>query len=169
EASGRIKLIDFGLSRIWDAQDICGDMSRRCGTVNYMAPEVLETKYSHKADMWSLGVISFMLMSGKCPFYASSCDGFTKEVITANIKECSYEYEGEIWSDVSKEARDFVERLLVLDTSKRMDAKEALAHPWFLRSSSSDEDQSRTRRRARVDAKMLEGWRRFASFRPALR
>merc|ERR1719502_2655842 len=102
----RIKLIDFGLSRIWDAQEV-GTMSRSCGTVNYMAPEVLENKYGNQADMWSLGVIVFMLLSGKCPFYASSCDGFTREVVASSIRDCQYEYGEDDWRDVSPEARDF--------------------------------------------------------------
>jgi len=170
----RVKLIDFGLSRIWDPQDVQGSLSRSCGSVNYMAPEVLASKYhGQKADMWSFGVISFMLISGECPFYASSCDGFTREVIQSCIKEFTFERDTSLWEKVSPEAQDFVERLLVRDPSQRMGAREALAHPWILHScgpvgATGLEESFASRSCSHAD-RLLEGWRRFASFSPAAR
>jgi len=165
----RVKLIDFGLSRIWGAQEV-GTMSRSCGTVNYMAPEVLESKYGHKADLWSLGVIVFMLLSGKAPFYAQSCDGFTRDVVASSIREGAYEYSPSDWKDISPEAKDFVEQLLQHEVCKRMDAHQALAHPWLQQARNSGfEGVSKSREIAKVDVKMIEGWRRFADFSAPLR
>lgn len=168
----RVKLIDFGLSRVWDAEDVHGHMSRSCGTVNYMAPEVLEGCYGQKADLWSMGVIVFMLLSGKCPFYAHSCDGFTREVIASSIREASFEYCREDWCEVSAEARDFVNRLLVKDPAGRMDAREALAHPWLRQCCGffgEVQGKCKSRQMAQVDSKMLDSWRRFAQLSPTMR
>eukprot|EP00931_Biecheleriopsis_adriatica_P056037 TRINITY_DN33213_c0_g1_i1.p1 TRINITY_DN33213_c0_g1~~TRINITY_DN33213_c0_g1_i1.p1 ORF type:complete len:588 (+),score=115.96 TRINITY_DN33213_c0_g1_i1:42-1805(+) len=170
----RVKLIDFGLSRIWDPQDVHGSLQRSCGSVDYMAPEVLDGSYGQKADMWSLGVIVFMLLSGKCPFRASSCNGFTRDVVLSRIRECNYVCEGETWAHLSPEARDFVNRLLEKDPDRRMDASEALNHPWMLPSCSIPQGVAHgradrcSRRCAPVDGRLLRGWRRFASLSPVL-
>jgi calcium-dependent protein kinase len=97
------------------------------GTAYYMAPEVIEGNYSKKCDIWSIGVIAFMLLSGKAPFYGRNNDeifAMAKVPVVFPDKE---------WSNdkISQESRHFVEYLLTLSESKRPDAEKALAHPFI--------------------------------------
>ena len=101
-------------------------MRKVAGTSYYMAPEVLRGDYSEEADMWSFGVVVFMLLSGRCPF-----GGKDDEQIQANVLRGKYLFKKGAWEGVSNEAKDFINKLLVQDYKKRMTAKEALQHPWM--------------------------------------
>eukprot|EP01017_Pseudomicrothorax_dubius_P012592 TRINITY_DN15281_c0_g1_i1.p1 TRINITY_DN15281_c0_g1~~TRINITY_DN15281_c0_g1_i1.p1 ORF type:complete len:530 (-),score=103.40 TRINITY_DN15281_c0_g1_i1:81-1670(-) len=122
-----IKIIDFGLSK--NFRDV--SMSTVVGTALYVAPEVLKgTPYSEKCDEWSLGVNMFVLLSGTPPFQGQN----NKEVFK-NVSVGKYSMSGSEWRNVSREAKDLISKLLVVDPAKRLSAEEALRHPWFRRPS----------------------------------
>mmetsp|Transcript_60134 Transcript_60134/g.196409 ORF Transcript_60134/g.196409 Transcript_60134/m.196409 type:complete len:637 (-) Transcript_60134:434-2344(-) len=121
--SNFIKLIDFGLAKF------CGEgecMTDCCGTVSYMAPEVLRQKYTVQSDMWSVGVIAYVLLAGCMPFRNES-----EEQTIKDIRKANYSLEGKEWSGVSPLALDFVRSLLELRPEVRLTAEQALQHPWL--------------------------------------
>ena len=132
EASN-IMLIDFGL-----AGDVGnGPLSTPCGTAHYVAPEVLAAKaYDAKADMWSLGVIIYMLLCGFPPFF--DAQGNQKRLYKL-IKLGKYRFPSPYWDYVSENAKDLVRNLLVLDPAKRCSATEVLAHKWVHKSAEIEE------------------------------
>ena len=93
-----------------------------------MAPEVLRGSYSQSADLWSIGVITFMLLSSAMPFY-----GRKREDVIYQIMSCDYRYKGRRWRRVSDQAKDFVDSLLVYDAEERPTAAEALSNLWLNR------------------------------------
>ncbi|KAL1499336.1 hypothetical protein AB1Y20_011543 [Prymnesium parvum] len=122
-----IKITDFGLSKIF-ADDLQGEvvMKTACGTPGYVAPEVLTHEiYSEQVDMWSIGVIVYILLCGFPPFYGDNDAQMFKK-----IKAGSYKFLAPYWDPISAEAKDFVSKLLVVDPKKRMTSVEALKHPW---------------------------------------
>ncbi|KAL9188089.1 hypothetical protein ACHAXT_006467 [Thalassiosira profunda] len=121
-----IQIIDFGLAR----RHYGGEppMSTILGTPYYIAPEVLKKRYGKECDLWSVGVIAYILMVGYPPF-----NGASNEEIHRSVLGGRYRFHSEDWKDISPEARDFVKRLLQKDPRKRMTAEEALCHPWLVR------------------------------------
>lgn len=120
-----IKIIDFGLSR----QHLHGmelPMSTIVGTPYYIAPEVLRKKYDRSCDLWSVGVIAYILLCGYPPFNGGNNHDTHRAVLRGE-----YRFHASDWQDISVEARDFVRRLLVGDPRKRMTVDQALNHPWF--------------------------------------
>jgi len=118
-----LKLIDFGLSTHY----IPGHrLSRVVGSSYYVAPEVLKKSYTEACDLWSLGVIVYMLLSGAPPFY-----GKNDEAIKASIVNGEYTFPHELFRDVSDEAMAFVSTLLSYNTDYRYTADQALTHPWL--------------------------------------
>jgi len=119
-----IAIADFGLSKIVGQQMM---MQTACGTPSYVAPEVLNASgYGKEVDMWSIGVITYILLCGFPPFY-----GDTVPEIFEQIMEANFDYPEEYWGSVSKEAKDFINKLLVVDSDKRLTASDALRHPWL--------------------------------------
>jgi calcium/calmodulin-dependent protein kinase I len=128
-----VKITDFGLSKIF-ADDLAGEviMKTACGTPGYVAPEVLTSKsYSSQVDLWSVGVIVYVLLCGFPPFYGENDAQMFKK-----IKAGSYKFLSPYWDPISADAKDFVSKLLVVDPTKRMTAAEALDHRWLGRTSS---------------------------------
>lgn len=121
--SERLKLIDFGFSRVVSGSDETLEMP--CGTLHYTPPEVLQRRYTSKCDLWSLGVITYMLLLGRPPFR-----GENNRRIAAAIVRGEFSREAP-WRRLSSEAQDFVEQLLTKDPSRRPDAQRALEHPWL--------------------------------------
>eukprot|EP00980_Cylindrotheca_fusiformis_P005411 scaffold1157_cov122-Cylindrotheca_fusiformis.AAC.3 len=119
-----IKIIDFGLSRFDDSPS--GIMKTRVGSPYYVAPEVLNGAYTNKCDIWSVGVIAYLLLCGFPPFNGDS-DG----EILFTIKNANLSFPSPEWDDISPMAKDFVMALLDRDPSKRLSASEALKHPWI--------------------------------------
>jgi len=117
-----VRLIDFGLSK----QSKKKVMHTVAGTPFYMAPEVLNENYSQKADIWSLGVLLYTLVSGYLPFQGSN----NREVFT-RIKGADFHFDHKEFNDISKECKDLISKLLVVDTKKRFDGLQALQHSWF--------------------------------------
>ncbi|CAK0838397.1 unnamed protein product, partial [Prorocentrum cordatum] len=97
-----------------------------CGTLAYVAPEVLGGSYDCACDLWSLGVCVFILLSGYMPFDGSDMN----QVLL--IKSGKWDFEDPVWERVSEKAKDFIRKLLVVDPTKRMTAAEALRHPWLV-------------------------------------
>lgn len=93
-----------------------------------MAPEVLQGKYSKQADLWSVGVIAFMLLSSQMPFY-----GAQRRDIIDKIVSGQFEFKGRCWRQVSQHGKDFVKQLLVLDPNYRLTADSALHSLWLNR------------------------------------
>lgn len=119
-----LKLADFGLSKIID-QDV--SMKTVCGTPGYCAPEVLLGKpYSKAVDMWSVGVITYILLCGFEPFYDDRGD----TAIYKKILRADYAFISPWWDDISLSAQDFISKLLVTDPNKRLSANQAMSHPW---------------------------------------
>lgn len=143
----RVKLIDFGLSASFQ---ISVPMTNACGTLYYVAPEVLRQKYDKKCDMWSLGVITYILLDGRAPFYGKD-DRTTYQL----IRRGSFSFPPQRWCHISAEARRFVSDLLRVDVNIRMDAEQALAHVWLAAASLDTEAP------AQLDASVLQGLRAF--------
>ena len=120
-----IKVIDFGLSKKFVSSRL-GIMKEGVGTLYSMAPQVLQGVYTSKADMWSVGVISYMLLSSHRPFYHKK-----RAVMIDKIMRCDYNFRKDYWKPVSDEAKDFLTKLLVMDPKIRYDAKAAQAHEWM--------------------------------------
>lgn len=123
EGSAHLKLIDFGFSKVWESSS---NVQASIGTLSYVAPEVLQKRISDQSDLWSLGVIVFILLAGYMPF-----DGCEEEQVKA-IAAGSYKMKPERWEHVSKDACDFVRSLLQVDTNLRLTADQALAHSWIV-------------------------------------
>ncbi|XP_061878534.1 myosin light chain kinase 2, skeletal/cardiac muscle isoform X3 [Entelurus aequoreus] len=122
--TNKIKIIDFGLARIYKPRE---KLRVNFGTPEFLAPEVINYDFvSFNTDMWSLGVITYMLLSGLCPFLGDD----DNETLN-NILACQWNLEEQEFVDTSEEAKDFISRLLVVNKSWRMGASEALRHPWL--------------------------------------
>jgi calcium-dependent protein kinase len=121
----KIKIIDFGTSQAFKVGSK-KKMEERYGTPYYIAPDVLNKSYNEKCDIWSLGVILYILLVGYPPFNGSD----DKKIIDA-VKKGKYTLEEPEWDDVSEEAVDLVKKCLTYDPEKRISASDALEHAWF--------------------------------------
>ncbi len=120
-----IRLLDFGLSKIINPTEKC---TEPYGTLSYVAPEVLTEKpYDQRVDLWSIGIITYLLLCGCLPFVD---DHSEKEIAKQTINN-AVPYPPEIWCKLSKESKDFVNRLLQKDPDKRMTIKQILEHEWI--------------------------------------
>ncbi|NWI22662.1 KCC4 kinase, partial [Sula dactylatra] len=119
-----LKIADFGLSKIVEDQVT---MKTVCGTPGYCAPEILRgCAYGPEVDMWSLGIITYILLCGFEPFYDERGDQY----MFKRILNCEYDFVSPWWDDVSLNAKDLVKKLIVLDPKKRLTTLQALQHPW---------------------------------------
>ncbi|XP_073006152.1 calcium-dependent protein kinase 10-like isoform X2 [Typha latifolia] len=117
-----LKTIDFGLSIFFRPGDTFTDV---VGSPYYVAPEVLKKKYGPEADIWSAGVIIYILLCGVPPFWAESEQGIFEEVLHGNL-----DFQSEPWPSISESAKDLLRKMLVRDPKKRLTAHEVLCHPW---------------------------------------
>lgn len=121
-----VKLIDFGLATKYLSNEY-KYMRERVGTVYTMSPQVIQGRYGKSCDLWSIGVITYMLLSGgQMPF-----PGKRRSQIVKMIMQCKFSFRGEQWSKVSKEAKDFIASLLQIDPLDRPTAEEALKSKWM--------------------------------------
>mmetsp|Transcript_28057 Transcript_28057/g.61129 ORF Transcript_28057/g.61129 Transcript_28057/m.61129 type:complete len:734 (+) Transcript_28057:58-2259(+) len=121
--TSEVKVIDFGLSKKYLPTDRLHD---GVGTFYSMAPEVIRGDYDSKADLWSIAVIAFMLLSSQMPFY-----GKDQNVVIKKILSGKYRMLGRSWQKVSEEGKDFVRSLLIRDPNDRPSAGKALRHNWI--------------------------------------
>jgi calcium-dependent protein kinase len=126
-----IKLIDFGCSKFFTKET---KYSGVVGSSFYCAPEVVNNQYDEKSDLWSCGVIMYVLLSGKAPF----C-GFDEVDLTENIQKGEFNFDYEEFSNVSKSAKELINFLLNKNPKKRISARQALKHSWFTSDSCFDE------------------------------
>ncbi|KAL7534676.1 hypothetical protein ACHAXR_006030 [Thalassiosira sp. AJA248-18] len=120
----QMKLADFGFAtRVYEPRSL----TKQCGTPFFVAPEVLlRSNYDQQSDMWSCGVIMFLLLGGDLPFM-----GRSQRDLFRNIVMGKYEFQEEGWAHVSEEAKDLVKKLLVTDPSIRLSSRDAMASPWM--------------------------------------
>jgi len=119
-----VRLIDFGLARRHDRND--GPMSNPVGTAYYMAPELLKGRYDSACDVWSAGVVAYIMLCGYPPF-----NGSTDSEIQDATRRGRLHFAGGAWLTKSDDCVDFVRCLLRRDPRKRFTAREALMHPWI--------------------------------------
>jgi len=121
----RVVIADFGLSKIFDSGEA---LETSCGTPDYVAPEVItaEGSYDKSVDMWSCGVITYVLLCGFSPFLSSTQTGLFEKII-----KCEYDFPDPEWSTISEEAKDFIRHLLVKDPKERWTATQCKDHPWL--------------------------------------
>ena len=124
-ATADIRLLDFGLSKIVGNDEKC---TEPYGTLSFVAPEVLQGKpYDKSVDLWSIGIITFLLLCGYMPFDDKHSE---REIARQTIQD-PVPYENKIWSKLSPEAKTFVDGLLQKKPEKRYSIKEVLEHPWI--------------------------------------
>ncbi|GAB4851765.1 cyclin-dependent serine/threonine protein kinase [Ancistrocladus abbreviatus] len=123
EENSPLKAIDFGLSDYVKPDERLNDI---VGSAYYVAPEVLHRSYGTEADMWSIGVIAYILLCGSRPFWARTESGIFRAVLKADPS-----FDEAPWPSLSSDAVDFVKRLLNKDYRKRLTAAQALSHPWL--------------------------------------
>merc|ERR1711874_767653 len=123
DAESKIMISDFGLSKMEES----GVMATACGTPGYVAPEVLAQKpYGKAVDVWSIGVISYILLCGYPPFYDENDAN-----LFAQILKGEFEFDSPYWDDISEEAKDFIRSLMCVDVDKRLSCEDAIAHSWI--------------------------------------
>ncbi|KAK5932047.1 hypothetical protein CgunFtcFv8_003783 [Champsocephalus gunnari] len=148
----RIKIIDFGLAH---KIDFGNDFKNIFGTPEFVAPEVVNYEpLGLEADMWSVGVITYILLSGASPFL-----GDNKQETLANVSAVDYTFDEEFFSSTSILAKDFITRLLVKDPKKRMTIQDSLLHPWI---KPKDTQQALSRKESAVN---MEKFKKFAARR----
>ncbi|CAG9325492.1 unnamed protein product [Blepharisma stoltei] len=119
----QIKLADFGLSKLTGPNDI---QTLACGTLGYAAPEVLSQEgYTFKADIWSIGIVAYLLLAGRLPF-----DHKEKQVLIDLTLNGAIPFEG-LWDRYTPLATDFIKKLMNRNVDERPTAREALQHPWI--------------------------------------
>uniref|UniRef100_A0A0E0L6A4 non-specific serine/threonine protein kinase n=1 Tax=Oryza punctata TaxID=4537 RepID=A0A0E0L6A4_ORYPU len=118
-----LKATDFGLSVFFKPGEQFRDL---VGSAYYVAPEVLKRRYGAEADIWSAGVILYILLSGVPPFWAENEDGIFDAVLQGHI-----DFSSEPWPSISSGAKDLVKRMLRQDPKERLTAAEILNHPWI--------------------------------------
>jgi len=120
-----IRILDFGLSKILGPYEKCDEPY---GTLTYCAPEIIvDEPYSKPVDLWSLGVMTYLMVSGKLPFNSEDENEIARQVV---YDEPNYT-RNPIWKTISPECLDFIKRLLEKDQNKRMTIKEVLEHKWI--------------------------------------
>ncbi|KAI3446024.1 hypothetical protein Pfo_002689 [Paulownia fortunei] len=123
DENSQLKAIDFGLSDFVRPDQKLNDV---VGSAYYVAPEVLHRSYGTEADVWSIGVIAYILLCGSRPFWARTESGIFRAVLKANPS-----FDENPWPSLSSESKDFIRRLLHEDPSRRITAAQALCHPWL--------------------------------------
>ena len=117
-----IAVVDFGVAEMMAPGQV---LTARCGSAHYMAPEVISGKYTQSAELWTVGVILYILLSGEMPFTGSNTSA-----IFSRIKEGQYSTTGGVWEHVSEDAKDLLHALLQRNPAARPSAAAALQHRW---------------------------------------
>ena len=122
---GDIRILDFGLSKISTPNEKC---TEPYGTLTYCAPEIiLDEPYNKQVDMWSLGVMTYLMVSGRLPFNSDDENKIARKIAFEQPDYCVHS----CWKNISSECVDFIKKLLEKDAAKRMLIGDAIKHPWF--------------------------------------
>ncbi|KAH0770995.1 hypothetical protein KY290_014976 [Solanum tuberosum] len=143
-----LKATDFGLSDFIRPGKKFQDI---VGSAYYVAPEVLKRKSGPESDVWSIGVITFILLCGRRPFWDKTEDGIFKEVLRNKP-----DFRRKPWPTISNSAKDFVKKLLVKDPRARLTAAQALSHPWVREGGDASEIP--------LDISVLSNMRQFVKY-----
>ncbi|KAK4262070.1 hypothetical protein QN277_027679 [Acacia crassicarpa] len=148
KADSPLKATDFGLSDFIKPGKKFRDI---VGSAYYVAPEVLKRKSGPESDVWSIGVITYILLCGRRPFWDKTEDGIFKEVLRNKP-----DFRRKPWPSISNAAKDFVKKLLVKDPRARFTAAQALSHPWVREGGEASEIP--------IDISVLSNMRQFVKF-----
>ncbi|PIA58366.1 hypothetical protein AQUCO_00500352v1 [Aquilegia coerulea] len=143
-----LKATDFGLSDFIKPGKKFHDI---VGSAYYVAPEVLKRKSGPESDVWSIGVITYILLCGRRPFWDKTEDGIFKEVLKNKP-----DFRRKPWPSIGNSAKDFVQKLLVKDPRARLTAAQALSHPWVREGGDASEIP--------VDISVLSNMRQFVKY-----
>uniref|UniRef100_A0A803PXA9 non-specific serine/threonine protein kinase n=1 Tax=Cannabis sativa TaxID=3483 RepID=A0A803PXA9_CANSA len=124
EEDAALKATDFGLSVFYKPGETFSDV---VGSPYYVAPEVLRKLYGPEADVWSAGVILYILLSGVPPFWAETEMGIFRQILQGKL-----DFESEPWPGISESAKDLIRKMLERNPKKRLTAHEVLCHPWIV-------------------------------------
>mmetsp|Transcript_15609 Transcript_15609/g.45047 ORF Transcript_15609/g.45047 Transcript_15609/m.45047 type:complete len:520 (+) Transcript_15609:49-1608(+) len=122
-AGNALKLADFGCATACEAGQV---LQSNVGTSFYIAPQVLKQRYSRECDLWSAGVLMFVVLAGSMPFA-----GRTDAEVRARVRRGHYDFKLPVWRSISKAAKDLIKNLLRLAPNARLTAEQALSHGWF--------------------------------------
>ncbi|XP_010526798.1 PREDICTED: calcium-dependent protein kinase 18-like [Tarenaya hassleriana] len=148
EENSPLKATDFGLSDFIKPGKKFHDI---VGSAYYVAPEVLKRRSGPESDVWSIGVITYILLCGRRPFWDKTEDGIFKEVLRNKP-----DFRRKPWPTISHGAKDFVKKLLVKDPRARLTAAQALSHPWVREGGEASEIP--------IDISVLNNMRQFVKF-----
>ncbi|XP_051125295.1 calcium-dependent protein kinase 2-like [Andrographis paniculata] len=123
DETGMLKATDFGLSVFIEEGKVYGDI---VGSAYYVAPEVLRRSYGKEIDVWSAGVILYILLSGVPPFWAESEKGIFDAILNEQI-----DFDSSPWPSISSSAKDLVRKMLTKDPRRRITPTQVLEHPWI--------------------------------------
>ncbi|CAN0918691.1 Calcium-dependent protein kinase 16 [Linum grandiflorum] len=143
-----LKATDFGLSDYIKPGKKFHDI---VGSAYYVAPEVLQRKSGPESDVWSIGVITYILLCGRRPFWDKTEDGIFKEVLRNKP-----DFRRKPWPTISHSAKDFIKKLLVKDPRARLTAAQALSHPWVREGGDASEIP--------IDISVLKNMRQFVKY-----
>lgn len=131
DETAMLKAADFGLSVFIEEGKVYRDL---VGSAYYVAPEVLSRHYGREIDVWSVGVILYILLSGVPPFWAETEKGIFDAILEGEI-----DFESKPWPAISSAAKDLIRRMLTQDPKKRITSAQVLDHPWLREGEASDE------------------------------
>ena len=123
DPEAEVKIIDFGLSRKYLSNE---KMHTILGTPYYIAPEVLKGEYDEKCDVWSVGALTYIMLSGEPAFNGTSNNEIFNKIINEELQ-----FPKEKWSQISKDAIDFIKHCMTKNPDKRTSAADAINHAWF--------------------------------------
>ncbi|GLT29398.1 hypothetical protein SLA2020_042700 [Shorea laevis] len=123
DSGAMLKATDFGLSVFIEEGEVYHDM---VGSAYYVAPEVLRRSYGKEIDIWSAGVILYILLSGVPPFWAETEKGIFIAILKGEI-----DFQSDPWPKISESAKDLVKKMLTMDPKKRITSAQVLEHPWI--------------------------------------
>ena len=132
EKGFQLKIIDFGTAKS-QFEELEMTIDQVFGTPYYSAPEGLLGEFCDKSDIWSLGSVLYVMLSGKPPF-----KGVNDNRVMSAISNAEYEFDLTEWQDKTEESKDFINMLLQKEPAKRPSASEALSHPWLLKMQGPD-------------------------------
>ena len=120
-----LKITDFGFAKCYDPAE--GGLTETLGSPLYMAPEIIKKiAYDSKVDIWAIGVLTYIMLSGKPPFKGRTKDQVFIEITTKNIN-----YSGGEWKNISKDAKNIIRKMLIRDPKQRLDAESLLQEDFI--------------------------------------